>query len=144
MIVPWRLKQGIRLLVPPIVLNAAKFIIRRCCREADRPATETVPTLEYAPAGWDTKLTGAPGEGWNSPRVVATEKAKWEAFCRNLEGTGPLGFSHESTDLSEIRNPCFHNIHISFGYVLALAAQGRESVSVLDVGGGLGLSLIHI
>jgi putative methyltransferase (TIGR04325 family) len=76
--------------------------------------------------------------GWSVDTVVKTEKAKWEAFCRNLKGTGPLGFSHEHTDLSVIRNPNFHNVHISYAYVLALAAHKKNSISVLEWGGGLG------
>jgi putative methyltransferase (TIGR04325 family) len=70
--------------------------------------------------------------------VIDTEKAKWDVFCRNLEGPGPLGFSHEHTDLSIIRNPNFHNVHISYAYVLALIAHKKDSISVLDWGGALG------
>jgi putative methyltransferase (TIGR04325 family) len=76
--------------------------------------------------------------GWSVDSVINTEKAKWDAFCRNLEGSGPLGFSHEHTDLSVIRNPNFHNVHISYAYVLALAAHKKDSISVLEWGGALG------
>jgi len=50
----------------------------------------------------------------------------------------PLGFSHENTDQSVVRNPSFHNVHISYAYVLALAAHKKDRISVLDWGGALG------
>jgi len=95
-------------------------------------------TLEYAPNGWQTRLNNSQNKGWSVNSVVDTEKEKWDAFCRNLEGPGPLGFSHEHTDPSVIRNPNFHNVHISYAYVLALTAHKKDSISVLDWGGALG------
>ena len=96
------------------------------------------PALEYAPDGWQTVLLKENNMGWSVDSVIATERAKWEAFCHNLEGPGPLGFSHEHTDLSVIRNSNFHNVHISFAYVLALSAHKKDNISVLDWGGALG------
>lgn len=77
-------------------------------------------------------------DGWNAHSVVEAERAKWDAFCRNLQGGGPLGFSHEYTDLTVVRNVSFHNIHMTYAYVLALAAHKKATLSVLDWGGGLG------
>lgn len=96
------------------------------------------PTLVYCPEGWAKNLADGGESGWNSAAVAATEKARWDSFLRNLEGTGPLGFSHEDSDLSETRNVWFHNVHVTFGYVLARAAHGKSSLSLLDYGGGLG------
>lgn len=96
------------------------------------------PFLEYAPAGWQTVLENQSKSGWNSLKAVASEIAKWEEFRRNVQGTGPLGFSHEHTDLSVVREVPFHNVHITFAYVLAAAAHMRRNLSVLDWGGGLG------
>ena len=99
--------------------------------------SDAKPILEYAPNGWDTLISG--GEhGWNRDTVVRAEVAKWHAFRKNLEGAGPLGFSHEHTDLSVTRDVYFHNIHLTYAYVLSLAAHGRTDLSVLDWGGGLG------
>jgi putative methyltransferase (TIGR04325 family) len=83
-------------------------------------------------------LNGSQNIGWSVDSVVKTERAKWEAFCRNLEGAGPLGFSHEHTNLSVIRDPNFHNVHISYAYVLALSAHKKDRISVLEWGGALG------
>jgi len=120
--------RWIRLILPPILWE----IKNRLFLKSD------LPSIEYIPNELDAKLSSGSDEGWNSPRIVAIEKAKWDIYCRNLSDTKPLGFSHESYDLSEVRNPCFHNVHISYGYVLAVTAQNKKAISVLDVGGSLG------
>ena len=94
--------------------------------------------LEYAPKGWKTVLEADETVGWNALSVVTTEKEKWDVFCNLVRGAGPLGFSHEHTDMASTRNISFHNVHITYGYVLALAAHQKSSLSVLDYGGGLG------
>jgi putative methyltransferase (TIGR04325 family) len=116
----------------PMLLRPLSFLKRCAARIARKPA------LVYAPAGWDTPLPANASAGWNAEGVVTAEKAKWEAFCAAIDGSGPLGFSHEHTDLSMRRHAPFHNIHITYGYVLALASQGKSAISVLDYGGGLG------
>ena len=95
-------------------------------------------TLEYARDGWHTLKSVSGARGWDNETVVAAERAKWHSFKENLLGSGPLGFSHEHTDLRETRNVNFHNIHVSYAYALALASHNRSELSVLDWGGGLG------
>ena len=122
------LGRMLKLFIPPVVfkgVNSIQDIFRK-------------PTLEYAPDGWQTRLGNDQSRGWSVDSVIATERTKWDDFCHNLEGTGPLGFSHEHTDLSVTRNPNFHNVHISFAYVLTLAAHKKDNISVLDWGGALG------
>ena len=123
-----KLRQLGRLVLPPLL---AKSLARLW------PSSQRA-VLEYAPDGWNT-LTGKPAtQGWDNETVVAAELAKWQSFRENLEGSGPLGFSHEHTDLSEVRNVYFHNIHVTYAYVLALAARNKTELTVLDWGGGLG------
>jgi putative methyltransferase (TIGR04325 family) len=122
-----RIQELIRQVLPPFVLAGI--------RRVRRPAV--APVLEYAPCGWDTPIENN-NHGWDNEKVVQAEAAKWGDFRRNVEGQGPLGFSHEDTDLTITRNVSFHNIHLSYAYVLSLAAQGRNEISVLDWGGGLG------
>jgi putative methyltransferase (TIGR04325 family) len=122
------IKKILELLIPPIVIEGTRSV-QNLFRK---------PDFAYAPDGWQTQLTKVKNKGWSVEHVVAAEKAKWDAFCRNLEGAGPLGFSHEHTDMSVTRNPNFHNVHISYAYVLALAAHKKDSISVLDWGGSLG------
>jgi putative methyltransferase (TIGR04325 family) len=131
-----RIDGILKLLLPPIVIKAA----RRVQNLFKKPDLYSIGfhCLEYAPEGWQTKLNNGRNQGWSVSSVIDTEKAKWDVFCRNLKGPGPLGFSHEHTDPFVIRNPNFHNVHISYAYVLALAAHQKDSISVLDWGGALG------
>jgi putative methyltransferase (TIGR04325 family) len=122
------LKKAVQLLTPPLLLEGIR-------RLRGRNATAL---LEYAPQGWHTSLDGDRNQGWNVETIVAVEKEKWASFCHNLEGPKPLGFSHEDPDLSIIRSTYFHNIHITYAYVLALAARNKQRISMLDWGGGLG------
>ncbi len=96
------------------------------------------PLLEYAPDGWHSVLNESDNVGWNATNVVTAEKAKWDAFGAVIAGTEPLGFSHEHADFADNRVVPFHNVHITYGYVLALAAHQKATLSVLDYGGGLG------
>ena len=122
------IKKILDLFIPPIVIKGTR-VLQNLFRK---------PDLEYAPNGWQTQLTEGKNIGWSVDSVVDTERAKWNAFCLNLEGAGPLGFSHEHTDMSVIRNPDFHNVHISYAYVLAMTAHKKDRISVLDWGGALG------
>jgi putative methyltransferase (TIGR04325 family) len=131
-----RMENILKLFIPPIVIKGARFV-QNLLQKPDLYSMG-FHTLEYAPNGWQTQLNNNRNKGWSVNSVIDTEKAKWDVFCRNLEGSGPLGFSHEHTDLSIIRNPNFHNVHISYAYVLALTAHKKDSISVLDWGGALG------
>lgn len=122
------IKKLIRDLFPPIAIKIMRAISRQFTKQQ----------MEYACLGWETQLKNTGVNGWNSNKVLEAEKAKWEAFCANREGSGPLGFSHESKDLSIVRDVSFHNIHMTYAYVLALAAHKKDRVSILDWGGGLG------
>lgn len=117
----------IRKVLPPII----DFVKQRLIRFLNPPL------LEYAPEGWNTVLaTGT--EGWNSRRFIAEEREKWKIFCDLVKPPGPLGFSHEEPVLRSNSNVSFHNLHLTYGYVLGLAAHRKATLSVLDYGGGLG------
>ena len=122
------LRRVLKLLTPPILTEAVRRL-----RGTDKGAL-----LEYLPDGWKAEAARDDRGGWNAEQVVAVEKKKWDAFCHNLEGSRPLGFSHEDNDPSITRSPYFHNINISYAYVLTLAARHKDKISVLDWGGGLG------
>jgi putative methyltransferase (TIGR04325 family) len=118
--------------IKKLILSTAEYIKQRITRII------SINRLDYAPRGWKTILSADSPDGWNSPSVVDSEKAKWDVFCEIVKGTGPFGFNHERSDLSETRSIPFHNVHITYGYVLALAAHQKSSLSVLDYGGSLG------
>ena len=123
-----RIQKILKLFIPPIVIKSAQAVKNLFQK----------PLLEYAPDGWQTPLSNDLNQGWNVDSVIDNEKAKWDAFCRNIEGPGPLGFSHEHSDLTAIHDTNFHNVHISYAYVLALTAHHKDRISVLDWGGSLG------
>lgn len=121
-------KSMTKLFLPPFLIEIKRAIVS----ELDRR-----PWLEYAPAGWKTAMPQRQMSGWDSAQAAETERVKWQAFCANLAGAGPLAFSHESHNLSTM-HVAFHNINMTYAYVLSLAAQGKKAVSVLDWGGSLG------
>jgi len=87
--------------------------------------------MEYEPGGWRVI------EGWSADLVVQAQEKHWPTLVSNLQGTGPLGVAHFPWHRTrEDRDD--HNVMMSFGYVLALAARKRDAVSVLDWGGGVG------
>lgn len=96
------------------------------------------PFLVYAPNGWKTVFPEDKPLGWNAKSVVSAATDNWYSFCNAINGPNPLGFSQEHTDLRLNRVVSFHNEHITYGYVLALAAHQKSSLSILDYGGGLG------
>jgi putative methyltransferase (TIGR04325 family) len=123
------LEKIVRLLVPPIVPRVISYLRSSGYRDY---------VLEYAPDFRNTPAAEDQNVGWNATNVADTERGKWEEFCRNVQGAGPLGFAHEHPDLSVTRFVPFHNVHITYAYVLALTAHRRDAISVLDWGGAIG------
>lgn len=93
------------------------------------------PEWEYLPNGWSTINDRV--QGWNVKSIPDTQKAKWPEFISAIEGTGPLGVAYEAPTFGN-DDYYMHHIVMAFGYVLALAAQKKEQLSVLDWGGGIG------
>src|SRR6476646_2517349 len=94
---------------------------------------EQVPEWEYMPDGW-ASLANPKIAGWDMDSVVAAETATWPAFIEVLHSRQPLGVHGVST----VPDIFTHNVNMAFGYVLARAADGRTSISLLDWGCGLG------
>lgn len=123
------MKSLIKQLTPPIMLD----LLRR----ARRGRQATTIEWEYIPEGWRYAELHPEVRGWNVDSVLKTYTAKWPRFLEMVRGAGPLGIAHESA-LNSAEEIISHNLVVSFGYALALAASGRESVSLLDWGGGIG------
>jgi putative methyltransferase (TIGR04325 family) len=128
-------KRLARALLPPVVIRAATRARARLRRALGMPAH-----WEYVPEGWTRELIDSRVKGWNVSAIVDAYKAKWPSFVAAIEGSGPLGVAHEVPIGQAVArdDPTAHNTIISFGYVLALAAGGKETVSILDWGGGPG------
>jgi putative methyltransferase (TIGR04325 family) len=93
-----------------------------------------VSEWEYVPEGWSRRV-----RGWDTPAIEAIYRRRWAEFVEAVSGTATLGVAHEvplgqsvATD-----DPNWHNVVMTFGYVLARAAS-TPSLSLLDWGGGPG------
>jgi putative methyltransferase (TIGR04325 family) len=87
--------------------------------------------------GWDTPMRDG-ASGWSDKSVVDERLKRWQHIVQLCGTTSPLAFSYESDNQSDADNVLRHNLHLTFGYVLALAAKQRQTLSILDWGGGLG------
>jgi putative methyltransferase (TIGR04325 family) len=136
----WILKA----LTPPIVIITVKAVLRRLgLIGRPSPPPESPPVgdvaepaeFEYVPEGWARRVPG-----WDGGTVAEAYLEKWPQWVAALEGTGPLGVYHEAREGDALRRDdmASHNMLVSFAYVLARAAHGRDAISVLDWGGGLG------
>lgn len=87
--------------------------------------------MEYVPKGWHTVI------GWNDQSVADAQEKHWPTLVGNLQGQWPLGVSHLPWQTTR-EDRADHNVMMSYGYVLALAARKKDTLSILDWGGGVG------
>jgi putative methyltransferase (TIGR04325 family) len=118
--VPLRLRRLVYDWTPPAMVP----LLRRM----RRPLSTTRRLPEW-PAGAEAN--------WNHPSIAATEIEKWTRFLELTSGAQPLGINHELPRLGNL-DPAAHNVTMSFAYSAAVAISGRQAISVLDWGGGLG------
>jgi putative methyltransferase (TIGR04325 family) len=133
----------VKAFTPPIFILGAKSLLVRVGlmkpRAEPEPEVEAAPQeppeWEYVPEGWAREVPG-----WDAGGVADAYARKWPEFLEAISGSGPLGVYHETREGAPVlrEDPNAHNLVVSFGYVLGLAARDRERVSVLDWGGGLG------
>jgi putative methyltransferase (TIGR04325 family) len=95
------------------------------------------PRLIFAPDGWDTELVEDRG-GWEDRRLIGSRVESWKKILEHLQSKKPFTISLCKEEWSEDRAITDHNIHITFAYVVALAARKKNNVSVLDWGSGFG------
>ena len=112
-------------LLPPIIAEP----LRRAFRRSD------ADEWDYQPRGWPQGDQDA--RGWDVESVAATQLARWPAFVRSVEAGAPFGLSHEASGGS-VADYGVHNTVMTFGYVLGLVPRGRDAISMLDWGGGIG------
>lgn len=101
---------------------------------------EERPEWELVPEGWARAAGDERLKGWNVDAIADAYRAKWPSFVRAVESGGTLGIYHEAAAGEEVPTDdhAAHNMVVTLGYVLALAAQGADRLSVLDWGGGSG------
>ncbi len=111
----------LRAAMPPFIYSAAAKLRERRRGQA--------PPYEFVPGGWQGNL---PFSGWNAESVLASYQAGWPDFVESVGGTQPqhLGASYGLL--------AGHNVVACFSYALALVAQNKRALSILDWGGGIG------
>ena len=119
-------KKFIKLLTPPVFIKLVRWFRSGGSVE-----------WQYIPEGWAYAETHPEVKGWNVPGVLEVYQRKWPRFVTMVQGTGPLGLSHES-DLTSDTNIYHHNTIMTFAYALTLAAHRLDTLSMLDWGGGIG------
>jgi putative methyltransferase (TIGR04325 family) len=124
-----RIRNWIKMFVPPVV-----WAVRERFRKRAKPQ---IPEWEYLPGGWPSSENSPEIKGWGVQEIVDAYKSRWPGFLDRLNSTSPLDVSPEAPDPTH-SDMVFHNTVMSFAYVLALAAHQKNSISMLDWGGGLG------
>lgn len=124
----------IRQLTPPPVRRSLKqvFLLPPLYRRFKHKIE-----YEYLSQGWRMEELDPAIKGWNDQSILEVYKAKWPAFMRWLEGSGPLGIAHE-TGLTDNEDLIAHNVMMIYSFGLLTAAHKRDSISMLDWGGGIG------
>ena len=103
-------------------------------RRKHRTAEE--PEWEYLNDQWP-QSNEREFPGWNHQSIIAAYESRWASFRQKLQTADPLAFTPESPSIEQL-DPFAHNVMMTFGYCLALAAHGKTILRMLDWGGGIG------
>ncbi|HXY94813.1 MAG TPA: methyltransferase, TIGR04325 family [Acidimicrobiia bacterium] len=126
-------RSVLRSVTPPIVVTGWRRARERLAGGAGQPE------WEYVPDGWAGGRTVARGGGWDSPTIPAAYRAKLASYRAVVDGTRPLAVSTSPSALGHAESVGEQNTLLAFAYALTLASRDRDTVSVLDWGGGIGL-----
>ncbi|WP_373478951.1 hypothetical protein [Geminocystis sp.] len=114
-------------LTPPFLWRTAKRIV----------SILEKPEWQYIPEGWEAQKKDSNIKGWNVESVLEAYQKTWAGFVENIEGTLPLAISPEWYSRKR-DNLIFHNMIMTYGYVLSFSSRNKSSISMLDWGGGIG------
>ena len=112
-------RRIIKPIVPPVLWNIGKDVKRRLVRSVDHYA--------YAPDGWNTPLPAGNGNEAYWSNFIAHEEALCQQLIARVRANHPI----LPPDGESVK-------YMAFGYVLALASRGKNTLSVIDYGGNLG------
>jgi putative methyltransferase (TIGR04325 family) len=117
-------------------------LLRAAARRAGRELGRVVPRLrewEYVPEGWERRRADPQIKGWDEAAVLEAYKAKLAVFANAVEGTGPIGLPTSAAFRDVTPTVKDQGIVLGFAYTLALSSRKKDTVSILDWGGGVGL-----
>jgi putative methyltransferase (TIGR04325 family) len=112
---PMNLRHAVKQFVPPILVSSWHRL----------RSNLGVREWEYLPGGWPSP-NDLGIKGWDVESIARVQKDKWSKSVNFTQGTG----------LPE--DPRVQHTLLAYAYVLTLTARMKDSVSVLDWGGGLG------
>ena len=121
---------------------AARTLLRRARDRARRELGRVVPRFrewEYVPEGWARERTDPAIKGWDEEAVVDAYREKLPAYAAAIAGPGPIGLPTSAAFRDAVPGVKDQNIVLGYAYALALASRNRDTVSILDWGGGAGL-----
>jgi putative methyltransferase (TIGR04325 family) len=113
-------KQIFKSIVPPLLWNIGRNLKGRFVHSETH--------FQYAPRGWSTPLPGGNNDDFWSAFVAHEQGASEDLIARIRAGEPLLETRGDE-----------HVDYLLFGYVLALAARHKTTVSVLDYGSNLGI-----
>jgi putative methyltransferase (TIGR04325 family) len=94
---------------------------------------------EYVPEGWARGRADPAVKGWDEEAVVEAYRAKLPAYAAAIAGPGPIGLPTSAAFRDAVPSAKDQNVVLGYAYALALASRSRDTVSILDWGGGVGL-----
>lgn len=112
-------------------------ILTRALTQIKRAALPPSYGLIYAPEGWQTAVPAASGAESESFRAHLRDQWErvWEPFVVRLNDQGMAAQTLTGPRHVRIEE---HSSWMTYAYILALAAQRKSSLKILDYGGGLG------
>ncbi len=126
-------RQFVRGITPPFLVTGFRHVRQRLRRDAQLPEWELVPE------GWQRLQRDPAVTGWDVPGVLDAYRTKLTAFRNTVAGPGPIAVPTSASVTSNATSVSDQNAILAFAYSLLLASRGRETVSILDWGGGIGL-----
>jgi putative methyltransferase (TIGR04325 family) len=127
-------RKFVRNVTPPLLVTGWRH-----ARQRLRPGSSPQPEWEYVPEGWQRQHRDAGITGWNVTAVVEAYRAKLATFRSIVTGPGPIAVPTSASTRTTDSSVTEQNAILAFAYSVALAARARNSVSILDWGGGIGL-----
>jgi putative methyltransferase (TIGR04325 family) len=88
------------------------------------------------PEGWSRATSDL--RGWQDPSVLEAYRSQLPEFRAAVVGTAPLAHGTSAATPLGSGSIFEQNTMLAFAYAVLLASRGRDRLSVLDWGGGLG------
>ena len=145
----WQLQRAVWALTPPVPLPLVRRAARRLglvspprARARPRRARARARRVDpgSAPPHWEYVPEGfaRPAKGWNVAAISDAYREKWPSYLAAHRGDQAARRRSRDARGEAIgwEDHGAHNTLVSYAYVLALAAGGRDRISVLDWAAG--------